>query len=229
MKKFSEFITKRRWWVLATWLVLAVAIVALSPTLSSVESNDQTNFLPKSYESVKANNIAKRITAYSQNGTDFIVFKNKSGRPLSSADLQSVQSVITAMSAKHLPHVALVSLNAQFLSPDHKVQLGTVIYSGGPNDKATINAVKGVRDSLRSQLVGTDLVANTTGGESIGFDTQDSANRALKIVSIGTLLLVLILPALIFRSPFAGLLPVAAVGVVDVIATALIADAATIF
>src|SRR6185312_11760933 len=63
----------------------------------------------------------------------------------------------------------------------------------------------------------------------IGYDTQDQSNRALKIVSIGTLLLVLLLPAFVFRSPFAGLLPIVSVGIVDSIATALIADAAKIF
>ena len=56
MKKFSNFIVKNRWWVIVTWLVVAVIIIALSPSISSVESNNQTGFLPKGYESIQAYN-----------------------------------------------------------------------------------------------------------------------------------------------------------------------------
>jgi RND superfamily putative drug exporter len=252
MKRYANFIVAKRWWVLAVWLVAAALIVSLSPSLGSVESNDQSSFLPKSYESIKAINIAKKVSPHSQDATDLIVFKNKNGQALSSTDKNVIGEIAATLFNKHLLHVTDVGDTPQY-SPNHKVALVTVTYSGNPDDTTTINAVKSVRNALRRELNGglkqdlicadialangktncpTDtgnLAANTTGGESIGFDTQDASNRALKIVSIGTLLLVLVLPAIIFRSPFAGLLPIVAVGVIDVIASSLIADAATWF
>jgi putative drug exporter of the RND superfamily len=227
--KFSIFIIKRRWWVLAFWLIAAVLIVSLSPSLSSVESNDQNSFIPKKYESIKALTVAQQISPHSQNASDFIAFKNKSGRALSKADMKTISRTASALADKHLPHVASVTTGPQQLAPNRKVMLATVTYSGNPDDTSTINAVKGVRDSLHQLIKGSGLVANDTGQEAIGFDTQDASNRALKIVSMGTLLLVLVLPALVFRSPFAGLLPILAVGIVDVIASSLIADAAKLF
>jgi RND superfamily putative drug exporter len=229
MERFGRFIVKNRWWVLAVWIVVAIAIVGLSPKLSSVESNNESNFLPKNSESYQALNVAKKISPYSKDATDTIVFENKNHQTLSTANRQLIGQTVLALASKHLPRVALVTTSPQQLAPNGKVQLGTVIYSGNMNDQATLNAVKGVRSGLNSQLAGTDVTADITGQEATGYDTLKEANRAIKIVSIGTILLVLVLPAIIFRSPFAGLLPIMAIGLVDATASALIADAAKLF
>ncbi|HSW84999.1 MAG TPA: MMPL family transporter [Candidatus Saccharimonadales bacterium] len=229
MHRFSVFIVKNRWWVLGTWLIAAILIVSLSPKLSSVESNDQSSFLPKGYESIEAIKVANKLSPNSQDATDVIVFTNKSGQPLSSTETAVIQSATDKLDAQHLTKVVSFSTSSEQLSPNHKVQLGKVVYSGFPDDTATINAVKSVRSGLEKELGNTTVKADVTGQEAIAFDTQDQSNKALKIVSMGTLLIVLVLPALIFRSPFAGLLPIAAVGIVSFIANSLIADAAKLF
>ncbi|HEU4966031.1 MAG TPA: MMPL family transporter [Candidatus Saccharimonadales bacterium] len=229
MKRFGEFIVAKRWWVLAFWLIAAVAIVALSPSLSSVESTDQSSFLPKSYESIKAMDTAKQVSPQSQDASDIIVFRPAAGGELSTTDTQAVQTIVSQLNARHIGHVAMVMSSAQQLSPDHHLQLATVLYNGEGNSVDVISAVKDVRSAVHSLTNGTGLAANVTGEVAIGYDSQGASEKALKIVGIGTLLLVLVLPALIFRSPLAGLLPVVAVGIVSFIANALIADAATWF
>lgn len=229
MQRFSDFIVKRRWWVLIIWLIAAVLIVSLSPSIGSVESNNESSFLPKGYESVKAIQIAKKLSPNSQDGTDIIVFENSSASKLSKADRATITKVVAELNRAHLSHVATVATSAQELSPNGKVQLAEVAYSGGAQDTATINAVKTVRSAVNMDLNQTDLTANVTGSEAISYDTQGQSEKALKIVSIGTILIVLFLPAFIFRSPFAGLLPIVAVGAVDAIATSLLADAAKFF
>ena len=229
MEWLGKFIVKNRWWVLVFWLIFAAVIVGLSPKLSSVESSNENNFLPKGTESIKAINIANKISPYSQNATDTIVFENQNNTILSSANKQLIYRTTQALAAKHLPNVIMASTSPQQLAPNGKVQLGAVIYSGNAASTNTLNASEAVRNSLNQLLSGTNITAKTTGQESTGYDTMKEANRALKLVSIGTILLVLILPALIFRSPFAGILPVVAVGIVDAIASALIADAAKLF
>lgn len=229
MKRFGEFIVGKRWWVLAIWIIAAIAIVGLSPSLGSVESNDQSSFIPKSYESISAMDVAKKLSPTSQDASDIIVFKSASGHILTSDDMHAIQATVSSLAARHMPHIVTVATSAQQVSPDRRMQLATVLYNGTGDDTATLNAVKTVRDNLHSLLNGTHLTANVTGQVAIGYDSQDASNKALRIVSIGTLLLVLVLPALIFRSPFAGLLPIVAVGITDIIASSLIADAATWF
>lgn len=229
MKRFGEFIVAKRWWIVAFWVVAAVGIVALSPSLSSVESNDQSSFLPKSYESIKAMDIAKQASPESQDASDIIVFKRSDGNALTSSDTRAIQSTVNELNAKHLDKVAVVVTSSQQASPDHHSQLATILYKGGDNDASIVDAVKGVRDAVHALTSNTGLTAHVTGSVAIGYDSQDASEKALKIVGIGTLLLVLVLPALVFRSPLAGLLPVVAVSIVDMIASALIADAATWF
>jgi putative drug exporter of the RND superfamily len=229
MKRFSDFIVKKRWWVLCIWLLAAIVIVSLSPSLSSVESNNESGFLPKTYESVKAIDVAKKLSSTSQDGTDIIVFENKTDSRLTSADQQTISKVVSSLNSEHLTRVLSVTMSTKQISSNHKVQLAKVTYWGGAQDTATIDAVKTVRTALSAQLNKTDLTGAVTGGESISYDTQGESTKALKIVSIGTLLIVLLLPAFIFRSPFAGLLPISAVGIVDLIATSLLADAAKLF
>lgn len=229
MKRFGEFIVARRWWVLAGWLVATILIVAFSPSLSSVESTDQSSFLPKNYESIKAMDVAKQVSPQSQDASDIIVFKRSTGGALTTTDMHRVQSVVAELNAQHLSHVAMVVTTPQQVSPDRQMQIASVLYNGTGNDTSIINAVGNVRSAVHSLTSGTDLSANVTGQVAIGFDSRDASERALKIVSIGTLLLVLVLPAFIFRSPLAGILPIVAVGIVDMVASALIADAATWF
>ncbi len=229
MNKFGDFIVKNRWWVISVWVVAAIAIVSLSPSLSSVESNDQSSFLPKGYESVEAINAIKNVSPNSQDATDIIVFRNKDGSKLTAADQQQISNAVKTLSDQKLANVLSITTSDMQLAPNKTSQLGTIVYSGNAQDTSTIDSVGTIRNALTKTLTGTNLSAGTTGEESISYDTQDASNRALKIVGTGTLLLVLILPALIFRSPFAGLLPILAIGIVDVIATSLIADAAKLF
>src|SRR5438552_473601 len=108
MQQLGRFIVKWRWWVLLTWVVAAVLIVSLSPKLSSVESNDQSSFLPKTYESIKAFDVAGKVSPEAKDATDIIVFKAKSGQPLTAADQQAVKTIVTAVADKHLSHVVTV-------------------------------------------------------------------------------------------------------------------------
>jgi RND superfamily putative drug exporter len=229
MKRFSDFIVKYRWWVIVTWVVVAIVIVALSPSINSVESNNQTGFIPKNYESIQAYNIAKQLSPSSQDAIDLIVFKSKTDKTLSLADIQTIESTVKTLSDFHIAHIVSITSSLEQLSHNHMIMLGQVIYSGTPADKITFNTVKTVRADLNSQLANTDLTATTTGQESIFYDTENQFQRTLEIVSFGTLLLVFLLPTLIFKSPFAGLLPLAAVGTAYLIANSLIADAATWF
>ncbi len=48
----GKLVVRARWWVIAAWIVAAVVIALTAPALQSTQ--DQSEFLPKHYESVKA-------------------------------------------------------------------------------------------------------------------------------------------------------------------------------
>lgn len=229
MKRLGDFVVKKRWWIVLVWILGAVLIVSFSPKLSSITSNDQSSFIPSNYESVRAMGVAKKVSAHSQAPTDIIVFKNVSNEVLGTEDQQKINDVVDSLNVQKLAQVISVKTSARQLAPDNKTQLASITYAGTSQDTDTIKAVKTIRNALTKLVIGTKLKASITGGEAIAYDTQGASDRALKIVSIGTILLVLLLPAFIFRSPLAGLFPLIAVSIVFTLSSSLIAVAGHAF
>jgi RND superfamily putative drug exporter len=229
LEKLGNFVTRYRYAIILVWIVAAVLISVLGPKLADVESNDQSSFLPGSYESVQAGNIAKQINPQANAASDIIVFQNKAKTALSDQDKAAIYIAVHQLASSHPGKVTSVTTSLRQISPSGKVQLATVVYSGDAQNKTTLDSVMPLRAQLSSDIAGTNITAGVTGQVAVGYDTQGSFNKALKIVSIGTILLVLILPALVFRSPLIGLLPVISVSIVYSMASSLIAMAANAF
>ena len=78
-------------------------------------------------------------------------------------------------------------------------------------DTQSFDAVKQLRADLEDAVTG-DLQYGVTGNAAAGYDQQESGNKALLIVGLATILLILVLLALIFRSVLICLMPIIVVG-----------------
>ncbi len=223
ISKFAEFIVKRRWWVVAIWIIGSIAAVSLAPNISSIQSNNQSDFLPEKYETIQAAKVASQAGQNSDEISDIAVFKNKSGTVLSESERRKISVITNNLSSKHLKNVESVTTSAFQLSQDKTTQIATVKYTGSNSeDPELLSTVDHVRDALGQEVAGTNLTAGLTGNLAISHDTKNSADRALQIVLIGTILLVFSLPTIIFRSPLAGILPVLAIGFVFMVSNSII-------
>jgi RND superfamily putative drug exporter len=229
LERFGSFIVKYRWWVIAIWIIAAALVITLLPKLSSVESNNQSSFLPSTYESVQASKVAEKSFPIAESATDILVFKSKTGQALTADEQKGITAAVNTINAKHIAKVKAVVTGPQQLSPSKTVQLAQVIYAGQSQDMSLGDSVSTLRNTASSAITNTDLTVGLTGEVAIGHDTQSSFDKALKIVSIATILLVLILPAIVFKSPFIGLLPVLSVGLVYSMGSSLLAEAAKLF
>jgi len=79
---------------LAVWIIAAVIIVGVSPKLSSIESDDQSSFLPSTYESVKAGEVGNKVSANSESPTDIILFKSTTGAPLTADEQKEITGIV---------------------------------------------------------------------------------------------------------------------------------------
>lgn len=86
-----------------------------------------------------------------------------------------------------------------------------------------------MRDDLAELVDGTSLQAQTTGNVPQGLDAQESGDDALAIVGIATVVLIVLLLALIFRSVIICLMPILVVALVSSVATGLIGFANEVF
>lgn len=228
-KKFAEFITRKRWYVIGLWLIAAIAVVGFSPKLADVTSNDQASFLPKSYESSQAQQIASESFPQSEGQTALILFKKANGQQLSIAEQQKVQQIVTEVNEAKIEKVSGIITAPQMLSQNKNIQLATAQLNGDPQDEKLLESVKGIRSELSDQVKGTGLSYAVTGSTAIALDTQESSGSAEKIVGLVTVLLILALPTIVFRSPFAGLLSLFSVGIVFAMSSSLLALMAKLF
>src|ERR671911_2244896 len=112
------------------------------------------------------------------------------------------------------------------VAPNGGVQLLQVVFQGTANDQPVKDAVPQLRDRAAGGLEGSGLRAGLTGEAAIWLDTEESFGTAESVTLLATLVLIIVLVGAIFRSPVAALLPIATIGLVFTLATALVALAA---
>jgi putative drug exporter of the RND superfamily len=214
------------WRVIALWVVAVVAVIATSPGLPT--TTNESSFLPKSYESIRAQSLADQAFPQSSHVTAnaaIIVFARADGGRLSAADSAKVASIVKTLSTRHIRNIDAIVAGAP--SPNHLVQAAAVAM---PNSvvngtgTAAGDAVKVLRADIKPLVSGTGLTAGTTGPAAQQLDSQQSSNRAEQIVLLATLVLILVLLLVIFRSPVIALMPLILIAIVSQAATGLIAD-----
>jgi len=109
------------------------------------------------------------------------------------------------------------------------VQLVNVGLRGFGDDPALVDAIASIRDTTGKTLGGSGLEHAVTGDVAMQADNADAFDTALLIVGAVTIVLIIGLLLLIYRSPVAALLPIVTVGLVSTIAPGLIAWLAKAF
>ncbi len=227
--------SRRPWFVILAWVVVAVAVVALAPKLETTQ--DQEEFLPDHYESIQAYTVQEEEFPGATSPGALIVFEREDGEPLTEEDQATVGSVAEELGPElgaktFVQQVVTVSPDGRpNVSEDGLVQIGIVGLAEDATgyDPQAFDDAADMRDDLADLLEGTDLTAQTTGTVPQGLDSQESGDRALAIVGIATIVLIVGLLAIIFRSVIICLMPIVIVTIVSMVATGLIGWANEIF
>jgi putative drug exporter of the RND superfamily len=219
----GKFVVRARWWVIAAWVVVAVVIAVTAPALQSTQ--DQSEFLPRHYESVQA--LAVQQEAFPERGEigAIVVFDRRDGSGLTEADQARVSSIAEELNTKSYDNLSTAV--AAPASENGLVQAIFVQVKPGKNafDPIAIADARDLRADLEPLVEGTELRTGVTGPAAQSLDSQESSEQALAVVSIVTLLLIVVLLALIFRSVIACALPILTVALVGTTANGLIAMA----
>ncbi len=226
-KRVSDVVIAHPWRVIATWVALGVVIVALAPKLSTYTSNNNSAFLPSSYQSVKALGAAEEYFPPLAQASGLVVVSAKDGGTLSAADQSKVNALAGSLSADHIPAVSSVTTSPDYLSENKKVQLVQVVFEGQAGDTGPNAAVPKVRTQTDSFLHGSGLRGQLTGNAAISVDSTNAYEEAEVIIAIATVVLILALLGIVFRSPLIAVLPIIIIGAVHQVAqsiTATLAD-----
>jgi RND superfamily putative drug exporter len=216
---------RRPWYIIAAWVVLTVLVVALAPGLKS--TTDQSDFLPSHYESIKATNLMTSAFPQHDDSGATIVFSRTDGKAMTADDLAKAGSITKGL-----------KLGSDFtevgdLTPSPTKQVAIVNVGIGRDvtgqDQKDFDQVVDMRKQLTSATGGTDLKAQTTGTLPQSYDQSQSGKNAEAIVMLATILLIVILLGVIFRSVLAAITPIIIVGIVFAVADGFIGIAAKLF
>ena len=221
------FVTRRPWFVIVAWIVLAVVVFMFSPKLTS--TTDNSEFLPSHYESIKAQSLQDK-SFKSQAATGAImVFDRKDGKQLTAADSADVASI-----SKELEGKLDSSFTTIVVQPPAQNKLAQIASVGldkkaSGYDTKSMDAAKHLRADAKPLVKDTDLRLGVTGVAAQSYDSQQASADTMAIVGATTVVLIILLLALIFRSVIICLMPIIIVGLVSTVATGLIGTANKIF
>ncbi|HJQ04354.1 MAG TPA: MMPL family transporter, partial [Nocardioides sp.] len=221
----GRFVSQKPWWVVGAWLLIAGLVIAFAPGLKS--TTDQSSFLPSKYESIKAaNTMAAEFPEFSTQSGATLAFSRTDGAALTAQDLTQASSIVKSLNdelpgtfQKLAPAAAVAQSSPDKLAA--KAAFG-VTKDRTAFDKTAMDDAQTLRDDAAKLTKGTDLTLYVGGPAAQQLDSQNSSAKTMAIVGAATVVLIVLLLALIFRSVIICLLPILVVGLVSQVATGLI-------
>jgi RND superfamily putative drug exporter len=221
MKRLATIVTRHPWRVLIVWLVLAVSVIgATSPgglvDPADVMETDQAAFLPDRYESARAAQLEKQGFPKPDGATASIVVRRTDRAALTSGDIARAGQLAKRLGA--VKGVRLATADRAGVSPNHKVLLGAMLFDRNPFDGQLPRDVDRVRDRGKALFAGSGLVAAYAGDAP----TMTDAIERSGITSQLTMLVILVLLVVLFRSLVVGIFDVLLIALVGAVATATV-------
>ncbi|MGW4472484.1 MMPL family transporter [Nonomuraea sp. NPDC004354] len=245
IRALTGYSTRHPWKVIALWAVLGVALSALTPTLFDRVTQNQTgDFLPRSYDSAAALNIAKERFGVNPDATTVTVLVARSdGKALNAADQERVEAEAAKLAKRRVimpreddgPQQYLVPDRSQtptiapaMTAPDRSFELLSVELIGNRADRGVQGVYRTFRDAARTQFSEAGMRTGFTGPLADAVDTVDSRKIATTVGGGLITGLIILLNVLVFRSVLAALLPLLAVALIGFVAAGAVAGAAMI-
>ncbi|MGW4650057.1 MMPL family transporter [Kitasatospora sp. NPDC004289] len=227
--RIGQFVVKRAWWVIVAWVVAAIGIIATAPPLTA--QTDQSSFLPRHYESIRASVVQQEAFPASFTPSAFVLFERTDGAPLAEADKAAMAKVVKGLEDKKVKFVEhVLPVTDLTTSKDGKYALSAI---GMEKDKAytpeAADSAKELRETAKQLGEGSSLKVQLGGQVAQNLDQKDSSELANALIGLGTIVIILLTLGIIFRSPIIAFLPVLSVFVYSMVANGLIGYAVKAF
>jgi len=209
---------KHPWIVIAVWILIA-GVLSMGPTLQSVTSNDASKSLPASLESKRADALQQASFPDAKGTPVIVVFSSEA--PLTEADKAAIAEGEAWLKSGAEP---INSARVEY-SPDGKGALVFASLDGNPGEEAFRDSVQAISDHFGDSVGGMQVRVTGPGG-LITDVYRIFLNADVKLL-LGTVILVLVLLLVIYRSPVLPFVPLLAVGFGYFVAGGILARIAT--
>ncbi|WP_274649334.1 MMPL family transporter [Paenibacillus humicola] len=227
-ERFIRGLARMKWIVLILWVVFAALSAALLPDLQGIVRNTEQKFIPSDSESVVAKQLLERINPEATTKSSAIVVYSRKGgltgqdrqwlqqKAAQLAELKGHDGFQSVQSAYDSPELA-----SKFRSADGTTELILVGFDHPDMDTITQEAVDKLADEVKGSPAGSHV--ELTGSAPINKDFQSSSEDGLKKTELLTVVLVLAILLIVFRSPVAPFVPLVTIGISLVISRGLVA------
>jgi RND superfamily putative drug exporter len=202
----GRFTVRFRWLIIAGWIVATVVLVTCLPSLSSVEKSSNSQFLPSSAPSVRADQLASPFNPRTSSTLTFVASAEHG--TLTPADNAAIGRAEQAM--RSIPRVTdVVDQGVSAGGQAHRAMVQLDLRSSA-TDKAATDTVAGLRSTFSTSGAPAGLAMHLTGGVASSVDQQTQNGHAQTLTEILSVLFILALLLLTFRAllaPFVALLP----------------------
>jgi uncharacterized membrane protein YdfJ with MMPL/SSD domain len=212
-------------WVVLGWLVAAVTLVALAPSLADVGVQDDTDFLPADAPSQQADAMLQRLFPNDPARDAAIVVVSRDGG-LTDADHAWLASWVQQTGARdgvgQIQSAATDPNLGPFLrSEDGEVELAIVDLDVPPFTVRGNELVAQLRSGLDDAPPGIET--HVSGIAGLGADQAEAVKQSFERTALVTVLLVLAILVLVYRSAVAPLIPLVSIGIAFLVARGLVA------
>ena len=217
----GAFAVKFRWVVIAAWLIAAFAVPHFLPSLNSVTQGNNSAFLPASAPSEQAAQLASPFGG--TNLTPVPVVAAVSQGTLTSADAAWLASLQHELGS--VPTV--VAVHDLGRSADQQAeQLQVLSDVSGGNQNAQTTLIDNLRAQIKKAGPPAGLQVHLAGDIAINVDQQTKSGTTGNQVELLSLVFILVLLLLIFRSLLAPLITLMPAALAVVISGPLVGEAA---
>ncbi len=225
-----------RWLILLAWLAVGAALCALAPGLDQA-SHEPASFLPPDDPYTQAAAALQKSFPRSSGLSQAVVIFQREAGKLSSADFQAIESVAAAIARPRPPRTAArdlagISIRSPaslplptnpFKSPDGHAALVIVDVPSSFITMRSARIVDHIRAVVQDANRPRGLDVAVTGSSGFGHDYAAAAEASHHRIGLVTLIAVVIILLLVYRSPVAALVPLVAISVAAVTAMNVLA------
>jgi RND superfamily putative drug exporter len=222
-KVIAKFSVRFRWLIIVVWLVAVPLAIKTLPSLTSVTKSDNSAFLPSSSPSQTASNLTAPFQGKNTTTTSIIVASSSSG-PLTSADSVAITKVEAKVRA--LPSVSIVK--EQATSKDGEVEQVLVGFTSAGFGPDSQTAISNIRSTFAAVPAPTNLGFHLTGTLAENVDANQSNTESRNNTQVYTIVFILVLLFVVYRSLLAPFITLIPAGLSLVIASPIIAESTKI-
>ncbi len=225
-----------RWLILLAWLAVGAGLCALAPALDPA-SQEPASFLPTDDQYSQAADALQRSFPHSSGLSQAVVVFERADAKCSSADFHAVESVAAAIARPHPPQTAPRDLAGIAVRSPADLPLPTnplkspdghaaLVIVDVPANFITIRSAR-IVDHIRAVVQDANLPrgldAAVTGSSGFGHDYAVAAEASHQRIGLVTLIAVVVILLLVYRSPVAALVPLLAISAAAAVAMKVLA------